>query len=103
MIKYNDGGSGVLYTMAQFATYQSDQGKDKNSNTGDPFFVSASDFHLQSASPAINAGTNVGLTRDYAGTAIPQGSAPDIGAYEYVGVPPPDTTPPSAPTGVSIS
>jgi hypothetical protein len=42
------------------------------------------DFHLQPTSPAINAGTNVGLTRDYAGTSVPQGSAPDIGAYEYV-------------------
>ncbi len=48
-----------------------------------PLFVSASDYHLQPTSPAINAGADVGLTSDFAGTAIPQGSAPDIGAYEY--------------------
>jgi len=54
-----------------------------NSN---PLFVSTStpDFHLQSASPAINAGTNVSLTSDYSGTTVPQGSAPDIGAYEFL-------------------
>ena len=40
-------------------------------------------FTLQSSSPCINAGTDVGLTQDYAGITVPQGSAPDIGAYEY--------------------
>ncbi len=42
-----------------------------------------SDYHLQSSSPATNAGTNVGLTSDYEGDAVPIGLAPDIGAYEY--------------------
>ena len=49
-----------------------------------PLFVSSSDFHLQSQnSPAINNGVNVGLTKDYEGSSVPKGSAPDIGAYEY--------------------
>lgn len=48
-----------------------------------PLFISSSDYHLGPTSPAINAGTDVGLTSDFAGTSIPQGSAPDIGAYEY--------------------
>jgi len=42
------------------------------------------DYHLKAGSPAIDAGTNVGLATDIAGTAVPQGAAPDIGAYEYV-------------------
>ena len=59
----------------------------------DPLFINplSNDFHLQPASPAIDAGINVGLTEDYDGVSVPQGSAPDIGAYEYI---PSDTTPP---------
>lgn len=47
-----------------------------------PTFISASNFHLQSASPLIDAGTPVSLTTDYAGTNKIYG-LPDIGAYEY--------------------
>ncbi|HFA49180.1 MAG TPA: T9SS type A sorting domain-containing protein, partial [Bacteroidetes bacterium] len=61
---------------------------DPNSNTGDPLFENASgtfsepeDFKLTASSPAINAGTNVGLTTDYAGNPIV--GTPDIGAYEF--------------------
>ncbi len=69
---------------------------------GNPNFVNApgADFHLQPTSPAINAGTNVGLTRDYAGTLVPQGPLPDIGAYEHVQAA--DTTPPAPPSGVTV-
>jgi hypothetical protein len=42
---------------------------------------------LLSTSPAINAGVDVGLTTDYAGTAVPQGIYFDIGAYEFTGFP----------------
>jgi hypothetical protein len=63
---------------------------DANSKTSDPLFTNASgnfskatDFKLKSTSPAIDAGANVGLTKDYAGDTVPQGAAPDIGAYEY--------------------
>jgi hypothetical protein len=58
-------------------------GHDSASINANPLFVSAgSNFHLQPTSPAINAGTNVGLTSDYAGTSVPKGQSPDIGAYE---------------------
>lgn len=44
---------------------------------GDPLFVSSKkgDFHLRQGSPAIDAGTEVGLPSS--------GSAPDLGAYEH--------------------
>ena len=73
--------SGITLTP----THVTNQGNVKM----DPSFVSAStgDFHLQASSPAIDAGLNVGLTRDYDGVAI--SGLPDIGAYEYK---PPDPT-----------
>ncbi|MBW2534736.1 MAG: hypothetical protein JRI55_24805, partial [Deltaproteobacteria bacterium] len=57
-----------------------------NSFAGDPAFVdpSAGDFHLQPTSDCIDSGTDVGLTHDMDGVPVPQGSAPDVGAFEYV-------------------
>jgi hypothetical protein len=53
---------------------------DEHSLGSDPLLVSATDFHLQVGSPAINAGTDVLLTTDYDGRPI--AGLPDIGAYE---------------------
>ncbi len=51
-----------------------------------PGFVSSSDLHLKSGSPAIDAGSGaalaLGYTTDLSAVAVPQGQAPDIGAYE---------------------
>lgn len=52
----------------------------------DPKFVNvaAKDFHLESISPLINAGTPLtGATNDYDGVSRPQGAGHDIGAYEF--------------------
>lgn len=56
----------------------------------DPAFVdwSGNDFRLRSESPAIDKGIPVG--RAYSG------AAPDLGAYETGGTPPPDTDPPAS-------
>ena len=56
--------------------------------TDDPLFTNEAsnpvDFELQSSSPCIDAGTTIAaVTVDYAGTSRPQGSAYDIGAYEF--------------------
>lgn len=61
--------------------------------TGDPLFISTSDFYLQPTSPAINAGISVGLTTDFSGNLVPRGSAPNIGAHEA------SATTPSSGTG----
>lgn len=46
-------------------------------------FTDAADYRLGATSPSINAGTDVGLTRDYMGTHVPQGPDPDIGGFEF--------------------
>lgn len=63
-----------------------------NSLSSDPSFTNelALDFTLQVNSPAINAGTNLGLSTDYLGQTIY--GIPDIGAYEYIDVNPPSVT-----------
>ncbi len=51
---------------------------------GDPLFVSATDYHLQSTSPCINAGLNYGAPNDdFDGKKRPIGAVADIGAFEY--------------------
>ena len=54
-----------------------------NNVTADPRFVGASDYHLQSNSPAKDTATSTYTQPvDYEGTLRPQRSGPDIGAYE---------------------
>lgn len=54
---------------------------------GDPKFVNlqAADVHLQSGSPAIDKGTDLGYRLDFENHAVPSGAAPDLGAHEYGG------------------
>jgi hypothetical protein len=57
-------------------------GQDAHSINADPLFVNvASDWRLQTGSPCINAGVDVGLTRDILGNPIV--GLPDMGAYEH--------------------
>ena len=68
-----------------------------------PLFANlgARDLHLQSRSPAIDAGANLGYTLDFDDQAVPQGSAPDLGTHEYRGASPTATNtlaPTSTPT-----
>lgn len=80
---------GVSYNRDNFSSYQSASSpQDANSLSVDPSFTNAStsystatDFQLFYLSPAIDSGTDVSLTTDYAGNPIY--GTPDIGAYEY--------------------
>ena len=47
-------------------------------------FAAAGDFQLQPGSPAINRGQSLGPQVDFAGTKVPYGAAPDLGALEVV-------------------
>lgn len=79
------------YSSNSFSTYQSASGQDANSYITNPDFRNTSgtfslvgDFRLLRTSPLINVGASVGITTDYANTAVPQSVVPDIGAYEYI-------------------
>ncbi len=66
------------------------QGFEKHGAYGDPLWSAAfasidsdpSGFKPKTGSPAIDHGTLLSYTLDYAGAKIPQGAGPDIGAYE---------------------
>lgn len=85
---YNSAGTvyadvdGSAYHSDDQAAYIAASGFDTNGKWADPLLVSTSDFHLQAGSPAINAGTYVGLVSDYDGNPVPAGGLVDIGAYE---------------------
>ena len=81
---YDSGGFMIAGVWGyNFTEYKSITGQGANSMESNPIFVNltANNFRLQSSSPAINNGTDVGLTTDYIGNPIV--GIPDIGAYEY--------------------
>ena len=55
-----------------------------NKIAGDPLFVApnSGDFHLQSGSPAIGTGLNLGYTLDLADN--PVANPPDLGVYQFL-------------------
>ncbi|MFZ0661061.1 MAG: right-handed parallel beta-helix repeat-containing protein [Acidobacteriaceae bacterium] len=91
---YYPGGPGAVKwsfdgkNYASFAQYRNATGNGKHSAFADPRFVdpSANNFHLQSDSPARNAGANLGSSivgaRDLDGRARVRGMKIDIGCYE---------------------
>jgi hypothetical protein len=71
--------NGNFTTLANWRTAT---GGESHSATGDPLFVNqASDWSLQAGSPCINAGVDLGLTRDILGNPIV--GNPDMGCYEH--------------------
>lgn len=83
-VYYPDGGSAFVrnVTNTTFAGWKTATSQDAHSIITDPKLTSGSDFHLQSTSPAINTGTNVGLTQDFDGNPI--SGVPDIGVFEFI-------------------
>jgi len=68
-------------TGYNLADWKTNSAGDAHAVNASPLLTSATDFHLQAGSPAINAGVSVGLTQDFLGR--PVGNPPEIGAYEY--------------------
>lgn len=77
--------NGASPARATFAAWQGLDKRDVKGVAADPRFVAAEahDYHLRSGSPAIDKGASVPVdARDYEGTPLPQGIAPDIGIDE---------------------
>lgn len=80
-------------SQSSLAAWQTASGQDNNSFIANPLFANtsgayanATDFRLQGASPAINAGVAIsGAVSDYSGDAIV--GNPDIGAFETISTP----------------
>ena len=93
---YSDGGSGWALTTSAADFVSLDVSQLANPRQADGSLPIITAFTLAAGSDLINAGTNVGLPYN--------GSAPDIGAFEYGGtVSTTDTTPPTVPTNLSAS
>ena len=90
----------IPWTHRSLEQWQAYTGQETDSMVADPLFVTNyTDLHLQSDSPAKDAGTTiVSVTDDYDGTSRPQGSYYDIGAYEYTT----STSAPMPPTGLKV-
>ncbi|MFA6027628.1 MAG: right-handed parallel beta-helix repeat-containing protein [Patescibacteria group bacterium] len=87
------GGSGFpIIDYSDLSSWQA-LGFDASSLEGDPVFTSIAsgteDFNLLAGSPAIDSGSDLSayFSSDYANSPRPQGSAFDIGAYEYTSPP----------------
>lgn len=88
--------SNNLYTREVLSQYDVEPDKiyepDLNKIFVDP---ENDDYHLRSGSPAINAGMDVGVLKDYDGITRPQeGIMVDIGPYEFVRSDPEENLPP---------
>jgi len=89
------------YNLVPQTPRTNSSGTVSNNIVGAPTFVNAStqDFHLQSGSLGIDQGTTLSsITVDYDGTTRPQGTAYDMGAFEYGSG---TVTRPSPPTNLS--
>jgi len=93
---YNTAGATSLFdwqgkSLSGFPAYQSASAQDVHGKFADPLYVNVTttpyNFDLASGSPALNAGTNLGVNTvgvlDYAGNARVNGSGQiNMGAYE---------------------
>ncbi len=76
---------GQGFRMDQFAEYQNQWDKEEHSICANPSLANRSpgNFHLTAGSACLDTGTDLGLKADFDGAPIPQGTAADIGAFEF--------------------
>jgi hypothetical protein len=79
-----------LYFAASGTLKMGKEGPGEGAIFADPLFANYSgasrpeDFSILKDSPAIDKGLDLNYRHDFIRTAIPEGSAPDIGAFEFI-------------------
>lgn len=85
-IIWNNGDGSLAYQLRP-STPESEIGLVESHNlvAVDPLFMDAEggDFRLRADSPAVDEGADLGYAHDIDGRAVPNGTAPDIGAHEW--------------------
>lgn len=76
-IFYNCGNSNSI----RYSNFNPKNATIQNNIIDNPGFISSNNFHLQSSSPAVNAGLNVGLQTDYDNVLLD--SKPEIGCFQF--------------------
>lgn len=81
---YYGTASAAIYYNGTWTSTANVKNIEPTAQNTDPLFTNAAggDFTLQSGSPAINNGIDLGITEDILGNPIPSGGGYDIGAYE---------------------
>jgi hypothetical protein len=76
---------GMALSVEDFNQLSVDNNMIRNNIQLDPRFADPQnhDFHPRKGSPAIDAGIDVNLNKDFDRIPIPQGKQVDIGAFEY--------------------
>jgi hypothetical protein len=83
-VSASTGNATADHTLFFGNTVNKDSGvTSTNEVLGNPAFVGGGNYSLTAGSPAINAGTNAGVTFDFYGYSRPWGGGYDIGAEEY--------------------
>lgn len=82
---YNTSGDIYDYGGITVAYDEDLSAQEAHSISSDPLFTDPdnADYTLATGSLCINAGADLGLTSDINGLPVPQGSGPDMGAYEF--------------------
>ena len=71
-------------TAAAYVDYSGSFNWGSGNINADPLFVGGGDYHLTSASPCVDTGTDAGVYRDIDGDTRPEGSGFEMGADEVV-------------------
>jgi hypothetical protein len=103
IIYSSSAGNISFYSRSNNLYYNSSSSSGETGRiTADPLFsdVANNNYTLRATSPAINAGGNLDYSKDLAGSIVPQGGVPEIGAYEYVGG---TSLPPNPPSNVTAT
>lgn len=81
----------MIWKSRQFMAYrfkvnEAPVATEKNSLNRNPGFMRDENraYYPGESSPLVDAGKDVGYDKDFSGTQVPQGKAPDIGAREFV-------------------